>query len=191
MLINKGTVTLNTNRLILRRFTPDDAQEAFNNWTCDSEVTRFMRWQAHSEPEQTQTFLSKVIAGYGDPKKYHWAVELKEIGQVIGSISLMVENETDEKGEIGYCIGKSFWGRGLMAEALRAVIKFAVEECGFNRLEAVHSIRNPASGRVMQKAGMLFEGRARQLYKSREGFEDCDIYYILKEDYAAKEDSRI
>jgi ribosomal-protein-alanine N-acetyltransferase len=182
---HKGTCTLETKRLKLRRFTIEDAKNIYDNWACDPQVTRFLRWEAHKDVEESRAFIGKTIAGYSDSASYQWAIELKEQDTVIGAIGLMVENENDEKGEIGYCMGKAFWGMGIMAEALSRVLEFAFEEVGFNRIEASHSVRNPASGRVMQKAGMLFECHARQLYKSRSGFEDCDIYYILKEDYFA------
>ena len=69
-----------------------------------------------------------------------------------------------------------------MTEALCAVIRYAFDSAGVNRLEAFHSVRNPASGAVMRKAGMLLEGRARQKYRSHMGYEDCDLYGICRDD---------
>jgi len=94
-----------------------------------------------------------------------------------------VVNETDLCGDFGYSISRKYWGQGIATEALKAVLKLAFETVGFNRIESYHSTKNPASGKVMQKAGMKFEGLARQKYKSNVGFEDSNLYSILKEDY--------
>lgn len=72
--------------------------------------------------------------------------------------------------------------QGIASEALKSVLKFAFKTVGFNRLESYHSVNNPASGEVMQNAGMKLEGLARQKYRSNIGFEDCNMYAILKED---------
>jgi [ribosomal protein S5]-alanine N-acetyltransferase len=182
---NKGTITLETARLILRRFTPQDAGDMYRNWASDPEVTRYLRWKPHQSVEESREFLKPVLSSYERPNYYLWAIELKELHQVIGSINLDIESENDERGEFGYCLGRRFWRRGIMTEALQSLLQFGFRQLGLNRIEAGHSVRNPGSGRVMKKAGMLYEGCARQFYKSQSGFEDCDMYYLLKEDYFA------
>ena len=92
-------------------------------------------------------------------------------------------NESDMCGDFGYSIGKKYWNMGAASEALKEVLKFGFEVVGFNRIESYHSINNPASGKVMQKAGMTLEGLARQKYRSNAGFEDSYMYSILKEDF--------
>ena len=180
---NIGTQEIITARLVLRRFTINDANDMFRNWANDSEVTKYLRWQPHANVEISRTLLREWTDSYIDPAYYSWAITLKNDHTVIGSIGIMDVRQIDESGEIGYCIGKAWWGRGLMTEALKAVISFGFEQAGFNRLEAGHSIHNPASGSVMQKAGMTFEGVARQMYLGNTGFQDCKVYSILKEDY--------
>jgi len=182
-MINTGTQEIVTDRLILRRFTLEDAENMFNNWANDPEVTKYLRWPPHSDVDATRKLLAEWIACYDDPAYYSWAIALKENDVVIGSLGIMGVSEIDEAGEIGYCIGKKWWGKGFMTEALNAVISFGFEQAGFNRLEAGHSIHNPASGCVMQKAGMTLEGIARQKYKANLGFQDCKLYSILKDDY--------
>lgn len=182
MLIHKGTVTLTTERLILRRFTIEDDISMFNNWANDDDVAKYMRWDAHKDISETRDVLSKRIEKYSDLKTYIWAIVLKSIDEPIGSIGLMILNEYDMCADAAYCIGKSYWGNGYAAEALREVIRFGLLEINFNRIEAYHSINNMASGKVMQNAGMQFEGRMRQKYKSHYGFEDSDMYAVLKQD---------
>jgi len=180
---NRGTQKITTERFILRRFTVNDAEDMFHNWANDPEVTKYLRWPEHQNIEITKKILDEWVANYDDSTYYSWAITLKENDMVIGSIGIMNVREVDECGEIGYCISKSWWGKGIMTEVLKAVISYGFHETGFNRLEADHSINNPVSGRVMQKAGMVYEGIARQKYRANLGFQDCKLYSILKDDF--------
>ena len=174
--------TIETARLSLRCFEPEDAEAAFRNIYSDSEVAAFMHWNMHSCVEETAQFISQFIASYGKPGFYRWAITMKENREVIGSIGFEVEDPQDAVGSLSYNLCRRFWGKGIMTEALCAVIRYAFDSAGVNRLEAFHSVRNPASGAVMRKAGMLLEGRARQKYRSHIGYEDCDLYGICRDD---------
>lgn len=182
MLTHKGTVELTTDRLILRRFLIEDAEAMYKNWSSDSEVAEYMRWNAHKDINETIDVINKRIKKYEDIKTYLWAIVLKETNEPIGSIGLICASEYDFCADAAYCIGRDYWGHGIAVEALREVLRFGLLEVKFNRIEAYHSINNMASGRVMQKAGMKFEGRMRQKYKSHKGFEDSDLYAILRDD---------
>ena len=183
MLNHKGTIEIETQRLILRRFTSEDSDSMFNNWASDEDISKYMRWEKHKNIEETKTIINQWLLDYNRASFYIWAITLKESDEPIGSIGLFVINENDVCGDVGYSIGKKYWGQGITTEALRAVLGFAFENIGFNRIETYHSINNPASGKVMQKSGMTLEGFARQKYKSICGFEDCNMYSILKEDF--------
>ena len=183
MLEHKGTVTIETDRLILRRFAKDDASCMFNNWANDIDVCKYMRWTPHKSEEESRQILTGWLDSYNKETFYQWAITLKKMNVPVGAISLSVVNEFDNCGEVGYCIGKKYWGQGIVTEALKAVLGFAFTAIGFNRIEACHSAKNAASGRVMQKAGMTFEGMARQKYRSISGYEDSNMYSIIKEDF--------
>lgn len=183
MLNHKGTISIETQRLILRCFTIHDADSMFNNWASDNEVCRYMRWPQHKNIEETKMIISDWLDSYNKLSFYQWAITLEGNDEPIGAIGLFVVNENDLCGDVGYCIGKKYWGQGIITEALKAILDFAFETIGFNRIETYHSINNPASGRVMQKSGMTFEGLAKQKYKSISGFEDSKMYSILKEDF--------
>lgn len=183
MLNHKGTIEIETHRLILRRFTSDDSDCMFNNWASDEDISKYMRWQQHENIEETKMIINQWLLDYNRSSFYIWAITLKESDEPIGSIGLFIINENDLCGDVGYSIGKKYWGQGITTEALRAVLGFAFENIGFNRIETYHSINNPASGKVMQKSGMMFEGFAKQKYKSISGLEDCNMYSILKEDF--------
>lgn len=182
MLQHKGTVTLESERLILRRFTLDDAEAMFNNWANDEEVARYMRWNAHKTAEETKNVLLNRIAGYSSLSTYHWAIVQKNTDTPIGNIALITSSEYDMCAEVAYCLGRGYWNQGFITEALKTVIKFGLEEVNFNRIEAYHAVANFASGKVMRNAGMKYEGRMRKKYLSHLGFEDSDLYAILKED---------
>jgi len=180
MLNHQGTRNIETSRLLLRRFSASDAAAMFKNWAHDPEVTRYMRWQPHANVAETTEVLRSWVQGYSSAERYHWGIVLQEKNILIGSIGAVAPHQADESIEVGYCIGRTFWGNAYTAEALKAIIHYLLFDVGFNRVEAYHSVNNPASGRVMQKAGMAFEGRAMQKYRCSEGFQDSDMYGIVK-----------
>ena len=84
-----GTKTIETRRLVLRKFTLSDAEPMYRNWASDPEVTRYLLWPAHESEEETKGILKGWIAAYEKPEKYEWCIELKEIGEAIGSIVVL------------------------------------------------------------------------------------------------------
>ena len=175
-----GTIELETDRLILRRFTLDDAMDMYRNWASDPEVTKFLTWKTYESPETADTILKIWVENYEQPDFYQWAIELKEIGQPVGSISVVRLNNKVESAEIGYCIGKAWWHQGFTSEALERVMRFLFDEVGVNRVEARHDVNNPNSGKVMQKCGMTLEGILRQADMNNQGLCDEACYAILK-----------
>ena len=184
MLMHKGTVPLETPRLALRRFRPEDTPSVYRNWASNPQVTRYMRWSPHQSVQETGQVVESWVKHYSQPSFYLWLIELRETGTPIGALEATITSENDACAELGYCLGRYWWGGGLMSEAVAAAIRFLFQEVGLNRIEACHSVRNPASGRVMEKCGMTFEGMARQKYYSpTEGFQDCRTYAILRGDW--------
>lgn len=122
MLTHKGTKELTTKRLKLRRFTVDDAQDMFNNWASDAEVTKFVSWPPHSTPDLTRELLGKWVEEYEKSDYYSWAIEYN--GRLIGSIGAPSKTERDERTEIGYCIARDCWNKGITTEALEAVCNY-------------------------------------------------------------------
>jgi ribosomal-protein-alanine N-acetyltransferase len=133
-----GTVTLETLRLVLRRFTMEDATDMFHNWANDDEVTRFLTWPTHTSLEVSQYVAAQWAEGYTDEKFYQWCIELKVIGKAIGSIAVVELKEKINAAEVGYVIGRAHWHQGIMPEAFSAVIDFLFNKVGFNRIEARH-----------------------------------------------------
>ena len=160
-----GTHPLETSRLILRKFTLEDAQDMYNNWASDAEVTRFLTWPAHTGPEVSRKVLMDWISHYDEPDFYNWAIVWKKTGRVIGNISVVKQTrDGSDSADIGFCMSRPLWGQGIMPEALKSVIRFLFDHEGFRRVAACHDIRNPRSGRVMERpvCGKRGSGETRQ-----------------------------
>ncbi len=178
-----GTTKLETSRLILRPFVKEDAEAMFRNWASDPEVTKYLTWPCYKGVDTAHAILADWTEKYQDKAWYQWAIELKEIGEPIGSISVVEYKEHVQSAEIGYCIGKPWWGNGIMTEALKAVMDFLFREVGILRIEAGHDVANPASGAVMAKCGMIREGILRHAGKNNQGICDMCICAILREEW--------
>ena len=178
-----GTKTLETDRLVLRRFCREDAQAMYDNWARDPEVTKFLSWPCYKSIEDAHSILKIWGKSYEQPDFYQWAIVLKDLGQPIGSISVVNLDARVDMAEIGYCIGKPWWGRGIVPEATKAVMKYLFEEVGMQRLEVGHDPENTASGGVIRKCGFTYEGTFRRRIRSNRGITDVAWYSMLKEEY--------
>lgn len=174
-----GTKRLETSRLILRPFVVEDADAMFTNWASDPEVTKYLTWPAHGCVDISAMVLGDWISHYGEENFYQWAIVSKDLGQPIGSISVVNQKGNVGSVEIGYCIGRSWWRRGYTSEALMAVMDFFFDEVGVNRVEARYDANNPHSGGVMKKCGMQYEGILRQSDRNNQGIVDAVWYGIL------------
>ena len=178
-----GTQQLETDRLILRRYTVDDASAMFRNWSADEDVTRFLMWSPHASEEISKRVIEEWETLYSDKKFYHWAIVLKDGNdEPVGDIAVVNMNEATSMAHIGYCLGKNWWNKGITSEALKAVIDFLFDRVGFNRIESRHDPRNPNSGKVMQKCGMKYEGTLRSSDWNNSGICDACYYALLKSD---------
>lgn len=180
---HRGTKKLETARLILRPFVKEDAPAMYRNWASDPEVTKFLSWPTYKTVDTAYEILNIWVPQYRDDTFYQWAIELKEIGEVIGSISVVNFDERVDMAEIGFCIGRSWWGQGIMTEAFQAVIDFLFGEVGVQRIEAGHDPNNPASGAVQRKCGLKYEGTLRRSIRSNQGITDKTVMAILKEEW--------
>ena len=102
MLTHKGTQTIETQRLILRKAIPQDAEPMFRNWASDPEVTKYLTWPAHGSIAVSDMVIGSWLQEYEKDNYYQWMIELKEIGEPIGSISVVRQNDHIEEAEIGY-----------------------------------------------------------------------------------------
>jgi len=183
MLSHKGTVELETDRLILRRFTENDAECMFINWASREIVTKYLSWFPHKNIEESKEIIRSWIEEYKQADRYQWAIVLKESNELIGSIGVVEQKENVRSAEMGYCISDYHWRKGYTSEALACVIRYLFDEIGFNRISAKHDVNNPNSGAVMAKCGMKYEGTLRESWHTKEGDPmSVSIYAILKSD---------
>ncbi len=183
---NLGTQTIFTDRLILRKYTLEDAQDVYSNWASDDEVVQYLTWKKHADIDETRRIIKMWMTNYKNLDFYQWSIELKETSENIGSISVNSIDEKIEAGEIGYALSKKYWNCGIMTEALIGVLKFLFEEVKLNRIEVRHSTENPASGRVAEKCGMKYEGTLRQANFSNFGITDTKVYLMLRKEWSQK-----
>ena len=181
MLKHKGTVIIETQRLILRRARVEDAEAMFRNWANDSEVTKYLTWPPHENIEVTKKVLTSWVDNYQRDDYYQWMIVLKETGEPIGSIMVTTMGRA-QSAHVGYCIGKTWWHHGIMTETLQAVMDFLFDEVGYHRIESLHDPHNPHSGNVMKKCGMRYEGTLRQADRNNQGICDACYYGLLAEE---------
>jgi len=166
------TIILQTERLIVRTWSPDDAKDGFRIWS-DPEVMRYVgaTGQPHASIEETRALLGRLIAhqklhGFG-----FWAVVEKESSQLIGSCGMGYQRDGGLPIEFGYTLARSHWGRGYATEAGRACLRYAFENLRLTKLSASVDSRNVASQRVLEKIGFIYQ-REEQLA------DGIDFWYI-------------
>lgn len=178
-----GTRELETKRLHLRRIRAEDAETMFDNWASDAQVTKYLTWSPHENREVTRALLSVWEKEYTRNDCYRWGLEEKTTGELIGMLDVVHTEPEIESAVIGYCLSRKYWNQGLMTEAVCAVNRYLLQKVGYNRVEAYHHVNNLASGKVMHKSGMIYEGIRRQGAKDKNGnYCDVAVYAILKKD---------
>ena len=184
---NIGTIKLETERLILRRGTKVDATQVYENYGKDPLVSKYVVWNQHKSVEDAINLMEKWEKSYDELNSYKWLVIKKNTNEVIGSITAVKVDEINKTIALGYCYGSKWWNQGYATEALKCVIKFFFEEVKVETIYANHLTDNIASGLVMKKAGMMFEGtlRNRMIDKITNKSMGLETYSITKEEYFA------
>lgn len=174
---------IETERLVLRLFTESDANSMYENWATDEDAVKEMPWKVHKSVFETKEILKSWVESYNNDYFYKWVIFSKEDNDIIGDISVVNFSLNSENCEIGYIIGSKWWNKGYMTEALKYVLDFLINEVEFHLVYALHDVKNPASGRVMEKAGMKYECTMREKHKRKDGtFADLKYYSINKEE---------
>lgn len=172
---------LTTDRLVLRPFSLEDAKDV-QRLADDRDVAATVTNLPHPyEDGMAEEWIAGHESAFQGGSEVILAIVLKP-DALVGAIGLHI-NEKHRRGELGYWIGKAFWNKGYCTEAVPAVVRYGFEERRLNRIEARHMTKNPASGRVMEKAGMRFEGILREQLLRWDSFEDAAIYGILAADF--------
>ena len=184
MLTHVGTKTIETKRLILRRFEYSDIDSMLRNWIADEQTQWDYGEPYYSTPEAVKgLFDTKYIVSYSKDDYYRWAVIEKESGECIGQIAYFSVDTDNQHGEIEYVIGPAFQGKGYATEMTRAVIGFGFEKINFNRIEIDCRTENEASRRVIEKCGLTYEGVFRDFFWRKDHFEGRRVFSILKSEW--------
>lgn len=178
-----------TDRLLLRPLSMRDAADMFD-YSRDPEVARHVLWDAHRSMNDTKGYLRYIIGQYHSASPSSWGIVWKENNRLIGTIGFMSYSEPDNEVELGYSLARAYWNRGIMTEALRAVLRECFVVLRIHRVEAMHESINPSSGRVMEKCGMRHEGCLRGKVFNKGRFRDVELWAILREDYLGKREER-
>lgn len=148
-------------------------------------MTRYLPWNPHGNIEVTKELLDIWVNDYNNEHTYRWIVCLKENNEPIGTVDVVKKDISNKVFELGHCYSKVSWGNGYATEVFNRIIEFLFDEVGVELIMAKHQENNPASGKVMQKAGMTFEAMLRsrvidKVTKERVG----EVYYsIAKDEY--------
>ncbi len=150
----KNTPVLETERLILRPLTPEDAEAAFV-WCSDERVNKFMPYNLNKSIDETLFWINEIVPY--DEGNYNWGIVLKESNLLIGSCDIGPDKVEHTGWGFGYNIRYDYWNKGITTEATKRMIEYAVNVHGIKLIVADHAVDNPASGRVMEKSGLTFD----------------------------------
>lgn len=186
MVSERGSFTnIETERLLLRKISLLDASKLFEYWS-DEEVTKYMSISRFSNVNEAEEMISLLLALAASDQAFRWTIVNKLDGKILGTCGFNNWDETNQRGEIGYELGRQFWGQGIMTEALNGLIKHGFNTMKLNRIQALVEPDNCLSRKVLLKRGFSEEGLLRQYEMARGHFVDLLILSLLKKDY--KED---
>jgi ribosomal-protein-alanine N-acetyltransferase len=171
---------IETERLLLRVPTLTDARSIFTAYSQDAEVTRYLTWRPHESIRQTELFVAKCIVAWEGAARFPWAIVLKSEDRLVGMIEMRLDHF---KADIGYGLAGAYWRQGIMTEAVRQVVDWALSQQEIYRVWALCDVDNRASARVLEKVGMQHEGILRRYIihpNPSDEPRDCHCYAIVK-----------
>lgn len=178
-MIHKGTKILESDRLVLRQFKENDAEEIYDGFINQKEFLYYANKKRKTLDEEKK-FLVKIQEKYKSNDYYNWLITLKESKKIIGTINLKVE-EKNETVEVNYSIDNRYTTNGYMTEALNLVKDYCLNELKVNRFQGGCCVKNIASKRVMEKCGMQCEGILRKYIILDDGYHDMYMFSIVNE----------
>ena len=178
----KNIPTLQTQRLQLRRFGLADAPALFA-YASDPLVTRFITWRTQIAVEEATDFVQGILDWYRSGEVAYWAIIRRDNGQLIGSCGLFDWQPNPARAELAFVLARPYWGQGFISEAVRELMRYGFEELGLIRLEARCVVQNTASARVMERAGMTYEGTLRHYIYIKGQLYDLKVYSLLREEW--------
>lgn len=180
---------IRTERLLLRPLRYRDAKD-FYEYAKDEQVARYVLWDAHTSLNQTKAILRSQMMQCRQEGLLTMAITMKETRRMVGTIGLVNRDWDNHTAEVGFSLARAVWGQGLMTEALTAYLRFIFDQNIIHRIEALHDVDNPASGKVMKKAGMKEEGllKERIYYKMR--YASVRLYAAIRDEWLRENAAR-
>lgn len=178
----KGQPTIETKRLVLRPFSPEDAHVVQELAGHKDIASTTLNIPHPYEDGMAEEWIATHEERYRKGEAVIFAIRLREGDRLMGSVGLEISAKHG-RAELGYWVAKPCWGMGYATEAAAAVVDYGFDALGLNRIFARHLTRNPASGRVIQKIGMTHEGSLREHVKKWDVFEDMEFYGILRDEF--------
>ncbi|MDB5074422.1 MAG: N-acetyltransferase [Chloroflexi bacterium] len=173
---------LTTDRLLLREIQPGDAEAIFAIFS-DEEAMEFYGHPPHQSLDDTHGLISQIQTRYAKREGIRWGITLKDDDRVIGSCGLRKFDDGRHHAETGYELHREFWGQGLMAEAMVAILTYGFVEMGLHRVEAIIDDANTRSKSLLLKLGFSHEGTLRERYYFDGHFEHEYYYGLLKHEW--------
>lgn len=173
---------LETDRLVLRAVTVADVLELFEVYRIP-EMMRYVSFSPHKDTQDTRDFIAWMAKVFDAKESVRWGIQLKSNNLLIGTAGLHFWKRNIRCAEVGYHVGRDYWGSGYATEALRAMLAFGFDHMDLNRIEGQHAAGNDASGRVMEKAGFQREGTWRQRVLKDGALLDTVWFSLLREEY--------
>lgn len=181
-----GTGVIGTERLVLRPFEYDDAESMMNNWAGDEHVQKMYGEPVYKTVEDVKGLLDKYIGGYKDGGYFRWAVIEKASGECIGQAAYFLVDKNNNFGEIEYCIGAAFQGKGYATEATNALIGYGFNKIHFHKVQICVRPSNVPSRKVIEKCGFTYEGTLRDYFLIDGKYEGRMYFSILEDEFDKK-----
>ena len=178
-----GTRPIETQRLLLRRFTPQDCEAVFRNWASDEQVQSLYSEPVYETPEAVRGLLARYIAAYESDDVYRWAMIEKERGDCIGQIAFFLVDSKNRFAEIEYCVGRAFQNNGYATEATKALMAYGFEQIGLHKIQICTKTINAPSKRVIEKCGFTYEGTLRDYFYTDKGYIGRLYFSMLESEY--------
>ena len=188
MLTNVGTMKIETERLILRRFRYTDDDVMLKYWISDPKIQSLY---LYSEPvyrtkQEVKELLDKYIHSYEKNDFYRWAIILKKADECIGQIAYFLVDNNNHFAEIEYCIGSLFQRKGFATEATKAVIQYGFDKINLHKVQICHKSINLPSRKVIEKCGLTYEGTLRDFFYQDGKYIDRLYYSMLRDEFTSK-----
>lgn len=186
MINHIGTQTIETERLILRRFEYTDDDAMLKYWIADEKIQSLYSEPVYSTKTEVKELLTKYISSYEKDNYYRWAIIYKNSNECIGQIAYFLVDSKNHFAEIEYCIGSAFQCRGFATEATKAIIKFGFEHMNLHKVQICTKTINNPSKRVIEKCGFTYEGTLRDYFYMNDQYIGRLYFSMLRSEYDSK-----